>query len=127
MLGVRELRALESSRPIPLPSRRRFPTVKTSDKFVDLRPSEWEAIKAKQRYRCANCGVKAKLTREHVEPHVRGGPSMAHNIVGWCWPCNRTKKFTVKAGDPISLFSKTVTEWSVVLIRRRLCYRAVTG
>jgi 5-methylcytosine-specific restriction endonuclease McrA len=65
--------------------------------------SEWAAIKAKQRERCAYCNARAHLHMDHVIPLARGGCHMAHNIVGACKPCNSRKHDRIVTAE-VSLF-----------------------
>lgn len=54
-------------------------------------PEELEAVFAKQRYRCANCGVKAKLVGDHKIALAKGGANDISNMEGLCSPCNHRK------------------------------------
>lgn len=53
--------------------------------------SEWQAVCAAYKNRCAYCGRKAKLTMDHVLPLSKGGGTIAHNIVPACLSCNSAK------------------------------------
>jgi len=53
--------------------------------------AEWDAIVARQRGRCADCGERKPLTVDHIVPVARGGCNFAFNIQGLCGPCNGRK------------------------------------
>jgi len=58
--------------------------------------TEWEAIKAAYRNRCAYCGEKPqKLTQDHVLPLSKGGGYIKENIVPACLSCNCSKQDNV--------------------------------
>ena len=52
----------------------------------------WEDIKACYNYRCAYCGEKTDLTKDHLSPVSRGGKDAMYNIVPACTKCNSSKK-----------------------------------
>ena len=54
--------------------------------------AEWLGTLAAWGYRCAYCGKRAALERDHVVPLSRGGGDYIENIVPACTPCNRSKK-----------------------------------
>lgn len=56
-----------------------------------LTEKQWEAIKAKYKYKCAYCGKKRKLTMDHVIPVAKGGGLTKNNIVPSCQSCNSRK------------------------------------
>lgn len=56
---------------------------------------EWQAIKARQGFRCLICGMYEpliKLTVDHVIPLSKGGSNYAMNISALCAPCNSFKR-----------------------------------
>lgn len=57
-----------------------------------------QQVFARQRYLCANCGLKLKLSGDHKIPLARGGSNEIENIEGLCRPCNMRKN----AKDPIA-------------------------
>lgn len=58
-----------------------------------LTNAEWEGIKLRFKYRCAYCGERRTLTRDHVIPiHKKRGPNSVENIVPACTPCNSRKR-----------------------------------
>jgi len=65
---------------------------------------EWKAIVKRQRGRCASCGMKRKLTVDHIIPLSRGGTNFAFNLQGLCTSCNSKKSARLAAGDQHSLF-----------------------
>lgn len=65
--------------------------------LATLTTTQWKAIVAAYKGRCAYCGVKSeKLTQDHVTPLSRGGHHIAENVVPACLPCNQHKH----AGPP---------------------------
>lgn len=68
--------------------------------------SEWRAITQKQRGKCAECGVKANLTRDHIVPLSLGGTDFAYNIQGLCQPCNSAKSNKLVDYAHASLFDR---------------------
>lgn len=58
----------------------------------DLTQEQWEHIMAAYNYRCAYCGKKTMLTRDHIIPLSKGGSHTASNIVPACQSCNSTKR-----------------------------------
>lgn len=57
-----------------------------------LTAQEWEAIKARQNYRCLICGKETeRLTRDHIIPLSKGGRHTADNIQALCRSCNSRK------------------------------------
>ena len=66
--------------------RRGFPSTLTFE--------QWE--KAKQYFdnACAYCGSKVNLTKDHLEPVIRGGGYTEDNIIPACARCNRSKSVT---------------------------------
>lgn len=52
---------------------------------------QWEGIKQRYGYRCAYCGLRKKLTRDHVIPISKGGSNTVDNIVPACISCNCSK------------------------------------
>jgi 5-methylcytosine-specific restriction endonuclease McrA len=67
---------------------------------------EWAAIKKKQRNRCADCGLRRKLTVDHVFPISRGGCNYAFNLAARCHSCNAKKHDHILEGAEMSLFCK---------------------
>lgn len=56
-----------------------------------LTSEQWQAIKIAYRNRCAYCGLRKKLTMDHVIPISKGGEHTASNIVPACQSCNSSK------------------------------------
>ena len=52
---------------------------------------EWHALQKFYRFRCAKCGKKRKLTRDHIKPITQGGSDNIDNIQPLCGPCNSVK------------------------------------
>ena len=48
-------------------------------------------ISEAQRWRCAACGQKARLTVDHIVPLAKGGPNDPSNLQMFCKPCNSSK------------------------------------
>jgi 5-methylcytosine-specific restriction endonuclease McrA len=57
----------------------------------NLTLAEWQEIKAAFNHRCAKCGLKRKLSQDHVIPLSKGGTHTADNIQPLCVPCNSSK------------------------------------
>lgn len=53
--------------------------------------SQWNEIKRRYKYRCAYCGAKSKLTRDHVVPLIKLADDSPNNIVPACGSCNASK------------------------------------
>jgi 5-methylcytosine-specific restriction endonuclease McrA len=69
--------------------------------------AEWNAIALKQRGKCAHCGHKTKLTRDHKVPLSRGGTDFAFNLQGLCKPCNSRKGAKIVSNAHPSLFDRS--------------------
>lgn len=41
--------------------------------------------------RCVDCGNRFRNERDHVEPHVPGGPASTDNLEPRCWSCHQAK------------------------------------
>lgn len=67
-----------------------------------LTASEWRAICAAYKFRCAYCGKKTKLTQDHVSPLSKGGGTTAWNTVPACPSCN-SKKQNKAPSKPVNL------------------------
>jgi 5-methylcytosine-specific restriction endonuclease McrA len=53
---------------------------------------EWEELKKKYNYLCADCGLKKPLTRDHIIPVTKpGSTNYISNIEPRCRPCNSRK------------------------------------
>lgn len=53
--------------------------------------AEWEQLKAKHNHRCAACGEKKPLTKDHIIPLSEGGSDYISNIQPLCRNCNSKK------------------------------------
>lgn len=60
--------------------------------FRDLTDAQWREIIRRFDYRCAYCGLKTKLTIDHITPISKGGPHTASNVVPACHKCNTRKR-----------------------------------
>ena len=67
-----------------------------------LSTTEWNAILAAYKFKCAYCGKKAKLTQDHIIPLSKGGGTIAHNTIPACQPCN-SRKHTGLPPKPVNL------------------------
>jgi 5-methylcytosine-specific restriction endonuclease McrA len=52
---------------------------------------DFKRICATQKYRCAACRKKRKLTVDHIQPLSKGGTNWPSNIQGLCLSCNSSK------------------------------------
>ena len=68
--------------------------------------AEWQFILAKQRSKCAICGVAGKLEKDHRIPLALGGSDMAVNLQGLCKPCNGSKSAKIAEGTQFGIFDK---------------------
>ena len=68
--------------------------------------AEWQFIVAKQRSKCAICGVAGKLEKDHRIPLALGGSDMAVNLQGLCKPCNGSKSAKIAEGTQFGIFDK---------------------
>jgi len=59
---------------------------------------DWVSLLNRFDNRCAYCGCREELTKDHVVPISRGGRHSVGNIVPACWKCNMSKgaKFLVE-------------------------------
>lgn len=57
----------------------------------DLTAEQWQRIQEYFKYRCAYCGKKTKLTKDHITPIHKGGNHTYSNIVPACQSCNSRK------------------------------------
>ena len=55
-------------------------------------PTDWQKLCRRYGGRCAYCGIKARLTMDHVIPLVRGGTNLIGNILPACNSCNCRKQ-----------------------------------
>lgn len=58
----------------------------------ELTEEQWEIAKAYFGHRCAYCGSKEDLTKDHLDPLANGGKLISTNIVPACRSCNSSKK-----------------------------------
>lgn len=65
---------------------------------------EWLLVCKTQRYRCATCGSKDPLTRDHKIPVSMGGNDYILNIQGLCRACNSAKSTNIEQGTQFALF-----------------------
>ena len=56
-----------------------------------ITPESIEAVFRSFDFRCAYCGMKGELHRDHVVPVALGGPHIIENIVPACRSCNASK------------------------------------
>ena len=68
--------------------------------------AEWLAICKRQNGKCIHCGLKLKLTRDHIVPLSRGGTDFAFNIQGLCGSCNTRKGAKILTNASPSLFDR---------------------
>lgn len=52
---------------------------------------EWRLILKAHRYKCAECGTKDDITKDHIVPLALGGTNFAYNLQPLCKPCNFSK------------------------------------
>ncbi|MGH9505061.1 MAG: HNH endonuclease [Terriglobales bacterium] len=53
--------------------------------------AEWNALKRAYRFRCACCGKRKPLVRDHAKCVAVGGPNYADNLQPLCLSCNSSK------------------------------------
>ncbi len=68
--------------------------------------AEWEALVAAQDSRCAICGIKCELTRDHIVPMNQGGTNDISNIQGLCLRHN-----TLKGAKPDAYFKSRLYKY----------------
>lgn len=56
--------------------------------------------------KCAACGTKGKMTKDHIIPLSRGGTDFAYNLQPMCLGCNIRKATSIAAGTQHSLFDR---------------------
>lgn len=69
---------------------------------------DWRRMKHRYHYRCAYCGQKRELIREHIYPLARGGRHSVGNILPVCSPCNSSKK------------TRVLSDWRYRVLPKRL-------
>lgn len=52
---------------------------------------QWEALKRIFKNKCGICGLKKKLTKDHIMPLSKGGSDYIYNIQPLCRNCNSKK------------------------------------
>ena len=52
---------------------------------------EWNSLKEKFNYKCANCRKEKPLTKDHIKPLSKGGTDYIENIQPLCRNCNSKK------------------------------------
>lgn len=81
--------------------------------------AEWEAILKKYRYRCASCGLKAKLEKDHIVPLCAGGSNLAVNLQPLCKSCNSAKSGRIQIGTQFGIFDQVnIRETQGQIIKR---------
>ncbi len=70
---------------------------------------EWETIKKKFKHKCASCGERKKLTRDHIVPLCLGGSNYAMNIQPLCLSCNCSKHARLAPDVQFSLFDRVAS------------------
>lgn len=85
------------SKGVEFAARRRARKLEADTRRVTDR--DWNRLCARYRHRCAYCGKRRPLERDHVVPLVRGGRHSIGNLLPACRPCNSSKH------------SKLLTEW----------------
>lgn len=53
--------------------------------------SQWRALLAAHGWRCAHCGTKKNITKDHVVPISAGGSDGIGNLQPLCGRCNSSK------------------------------------
>jgi hypothetical protein len=86
ILLFKEKAKLISKRIIRLINYVKIPFVKVGD----ICPSRSMVYK-RDNYECQYCGIKQKLTIDHVVPRSKGGKDTWQNLVACCEPCNLKK------------------------------------
>lgn len=70
---------------------------------LGITQAEWDAIIAIQHGRCDRCGLKKKLTMDHIDPVSKGGAHAPYNLQGLCGLCNSLKGNRIEPGTQICL------------------------
>lgn len=68
---------------------RRYARERNADGSHTLK--EWNDLKEKHGYKCASCGEKKSLTKDHIKPLSKGGTDYIENIQPLCRNCNSKK------------------------------------
>ena len=85
----RRYSALNRSAYAAASSRRRARVAAADVRVVTDR--DWRRLCSRWDHRCAYCGIRAVLTRDHVVPIARGGRHSIGNLLPACQPCNSQK------------------------------------
>lgn len=62
--------------------------------------NEWNELKEKYNYKCAICGEKKPLTKDHIIPLSKGGTNYITNIQPLCRNCNSKKNNKILHDNP---------------------------
>lgn len=84
--------------------------------------SDWLKICKAQKGKCANCGHRRNLTRDHKVPLSRGGSNLSINIQGLCNECNASKCDKLPIGIQPTIFDQ-VSSFEVIAPRVSSCDR----
>lgn len=68
-----------------------YKRIRYTDEVRNYTIEEWEKCKSHFNYKCAYCGCKKKLTKEHFIPFKSGGEYSSKNIIPVCKSCNSSK------------------------------------
>lgn len=69
---------------------------------ASLTSADIEQLRSERGKKCAVCGVKGKMTLDHIIPLSRGGSHVARNVQFLCFSCNAGKR-----NRPMEDFART--------------------
>lgn len=55
-------------------------------------PAQWRSVLARHGHRCALCGTKSGIAKDHIVPVSKGGSDAADNLQPLCGSCNSSKR-----------------------------------